>query len=181
MTIQQPQKGGVTIPAIMIARIRPGEQVIYHSKPHWIILARGAFWTVIALVCTLCSILVGTTDPPPGQPPPPEGLINTLITCGACLFALALFSTLVALSRYLASDFVLTNQRVIEEIGGIIGKRSKEIYIKQIDSVVVHTPLLGNIFGYGSIIIKSGASDIPLANYANPQDIRHNINHQISQ
>lgn len=164
----------IKVSAITVKQIKPGEQVIYQSKPHWIQLTKPALLVFIGLFCTLCSILPAITEPQPGQPPPPQGMINTFVTCSVCIFVVALVSTILTTLNYINSDFILTNKRLIYKKGGFKTK-THEIYLGAVDNVYVETPFMGKILGYGTVVIGSGAAIQQLPYYANPQGIRHRI------
>lgn len=157
-----------------------GERIIYKAKPHWIYLAKPIFLTLIGLVCTVCTLVLGTTKPPPGQPSLPNNTIEVFVTCSACIFAVALLGTIIVTLNYINSNFTLTSRRVIKERGGL-KHRSLEIYLKQVDSVFVETSFLGKLLGYGTIVIMSGAVKESLISVANPQEIRRCIQEQIAQ
>lgn len=158
----------------------PPETVLYQAKPHWIWLTRPALLMLVGLGCTCCSILAASANPPPGQPPPPEGMIATMTICSTCLLGLALLATIAATLRYIHSTFILTNRRVIWETG-IFTQKTLEIFLWKVDSVYVETPFLGNLLGYGTVIVISGASRQSLGIYARPQEIRQRIQEQVSK
>ena len=53
--------------------------------------------------------------------------------------------------------FVLTNRRVVE-VTGIFNKTVSDSSLEKLTDVVLRQPLLGRIFGYGSIEILTAAS-----------------------
>lgn len=157
----------------------PNEQIIYQSKPHWIFLAKPAALTLVGFFCTACTALTALAEPPPGQAPPPEGMLYTMGTCSACIFVAAFLVVLVRFTHYESAEFTLTNRRVIlEHLQS--RQHSLEIFLRQIDSVAVETSALGDLLGYGDVVIMAGAARQPLRRFANPQQIRHLIQEQIA-
>ena len=164
--------------AINVTPVRPGEYILYHSKPHWIHLLRSSLLVGTGLFCTCCTLFTAFSEPSPGRQPVSSETIQTLITCSTCLLAFALFSTFVSTLHYINSDFYLTNKRVISKSGGF-RQKTLEIFFNKIDSLYVETSLLGRLLGYGTIVIMSGASEQRLFKFANPQQIRNAIVNQI--
>lgn len=156
------------------------ETILFRARPHWIWLLRPALFMLFGLGCTCCSILVATAKPQPGQPPPPETMIQTMIYTSTCILGLALIVTIIAVLRYIHSKFILTNRRVILEKGVLI-QRSIEIFLWKVDSVYVETSPLGRFLDYGTVIVFSGAVREPLGIYAQPQEIRQRIQNQVSR
>lgn len=158
----------------------PPEKVLFQAKPHWIWLFRPALLMLFGLSCTCCSILAGTAKPSPGQRPPPETMIQTMIYISTCILALALLATIIAVLRYIHSNLILTNRRVIAE-KGVFTQKSMEIFLWKVDSVYVETSPMGRTLGYGTVVILSGAAREPLGIYPRPQEIRQRIQEQVSK
>jgi uncharacterized membrane protein YdbT with pleckstrin-like domain len=157
------------------------EKTILHAKPHWIYLARPALLIFVGLTCSVCSILTGLSKPSPGRPAPSDSLISSMVSCSGCILMLGLILTILMIVMYFNSSFTLTNRRVIIE-GGILNKKSHEIFLNKVESVYVERPLLGRMIGYGNIVITgSGGAKEPLRGFSDPQTIRNYIQEQVTK
>ncbi len=95
-----------------------------------------------------------------------------ILTIWAYGFGLLLF--LLALSRVLASEYFVTNQRVYIKYG-LLAKRAFEIKIEWITDVVVRQGVMGKILNYGNIIISiSGqyTGSVIMAGVSDPMHIK---------
>ena len=158
----------------------PDEQVIYTTKRHWAILIPPAFFVILGLCCSLLTIIGATTDPPPGQPPPPDQALFCLGGCTTLIFAAGLFGTVRAFSKFLNSEFTLTNRRMIAQ-EGIFNRNYSDIPLRQIDNVFVRIPFWGNTLGYGTLEISSTRATQPLNYVAGASRLRQLIQEQITK
>jgi len=156
------------------------ETLIYQAKPHWIYLARPVPFVAIGFLFLCCALLF-STQPATNQPPPPPEMINFFAGCGGCFFIFALILAVLIILGYMNADFYLTNKRVIAE-SGILSRSSKEIPLRQIESVIVFTPLVGRILGYGTVVISgSGGTKKVLPQIVKAEQVRHKIQDQIAR
>ncbi len=83
---------------------------------------------------------------------------------GACLVCFV--STLFA---YLKSEITLTNQRLLFKTGFIM-RVSGELPLENIETIFLVEPLLGRIFGFGTILVTSvGGAKFPLRYIGTPK------------
>ncbi|NJN99001.1 MAG: PH domain-containing protein [Anaerolineales bacterium] len=125
-------------------------------------------------------MIVGTAKPPPGQSPPPDGMIGTFATCTACIFGLAMIWLIFAVKEHITADFVLTNRRIILE-GGMLRRHTLDMYLKHIDSLYVNRSLLGQLLGYGTVNVRSQASSPWRFHIAKAEEVRRYIQEQIAR
>ena len=92
------------------------------------------------------------------------------------------FVALVIFLDWLTIKYTLTNKRV-ELTRGILGTFSQSIAVDRIHSVFLQRSLLGRIFNYGTIVIKSAATDfkIGFANISSPAERQEQIEEQIGK
>lgn len=86
---------------------------------------------------------------------------------------LGLFTLLLgpAIIRW-SSEFVITNRRIIIKTG-FIARKTFEMNLSKIESVNVDQPLMGRIFGYGSLtIIGTGGTRESFHNIRKPLEFR---------
>lgn len=159
----------------------PAERIILQSKPHWIILVPSGLVTLVGLACVSCTLLTALADPPPGQPPPPESMIQTMVYCSTCVLAVAMFWVISKIVEFIRSQFTVTNRRVIYERAGW-RSRSWEIFLKHVDTVYVETSVLGYLFGYGNIKVTAHQLAPPFqVKLANAEKVRAQIQEQVAR
>lgn len=102
------------------------------------------------------------------------------------LAALVLFfiSGIVLLKGVLyrkASEFVITNKRVIAKTG-VLQKQTSEIFLSKIESVGVDQSVTARALGYGSIAVRgTGGSVEMFQRIANPFEFRRQVQEQIGR
>jgi uncharacterized membrane protein YdbT with pleckstrin-like domain len=68
-----------------------------------------------------------------------------------------------------------TNKRVILK-RGIVSRKTEEMKLKSIETVVIDQGVLGRIFNYGTVRITGrGISDVVFTNIANPLQVKRDI------
>lgn len=159
----------------------PPERVIIRSKPHWVILVPSLLLTLTGLACVSCTLLTALADPPPGQKPPPDGLIQTMVYCSTCLLAVAMIWVFGKIVEFIRSQFTVTNRRVIYERAGW-KSRSWEVFLKHIDTVYAETSVLGHLLGYGNIKVTSRQLSPPFqVKLTDAEQVRNQIQEQIAR
>jgi uncharacterized membrane protein YdbT with pleckstrin-like domain len=122
------------------------ETVMYEGKLHWsIFLWPGLF----------CVLAIGGSV---------ELLMLKHVLAAGLLFLAALAFLLPALLRHSTNGLVLTNKRVISN-RGVTSRQSIDIALQKIEGVSVDQNLLGQLFNYGTIIIRGtggGLEKFPL-------------------
>jgi len=80
-----------------------------------------------------------------------------------------------------ASEFAVTNKRVIVKIG-LLRRHSSEILLRQVEGITVDQGLLGRIFNYGTIVIEGTGSDrTPYPGIGGPLQFRLAVQEQIDK
>jgi uncharacterized membrane protein YdbT with pleckstrin-like domain len=123
---------------IVEATLIKGESIVYRTKLHWAIFLWPMFWLVLTIL-NLPALI--TADP------------GTIDTGPATFFALiALITGTYEQTKFKWSEFVITNKRVVVKYR-VVGAKSLEILLNNIESIMVNQGMLGNILGYGTITI----------------------------
>jgi uncharacterized membrane protein YdbT with pleckstrin-like domain len=85
-----------------------------------------------------------------------------------------------AISKYLTTEFAVTDSRIIAK-SGVLRRNSLELHLRKLESIDVSQPLMGRIFGYGTIVASgTGGTRQPFPNIADPMGLRNRINRQIA-
>lgn len=126
----------------------PNESVVMKLHRHWIVVARELVWTVLVLILVVAAVLfLGNRIP-------------NDIKWVAVLVAVGLLglNMIVAWIRWVSSNFILTDQRVILNTG-VFSRNTKVIPLDRVQDCATHQNVIGRILGYGRAEIDAaGAS-----------------------
>ena len=152
----------------------PGEQVMYRTRLHWIVI----FWQLIwAVVFGLGGIylLVGM----PGLKTVTDQTIGIARIAGIVLVVIAVISFLIALVRRNSVEMAVTNKRVTAKVG-LLSHSTEEMMLNQIESIMVDQSVFGRMMGYGTITLRGvGGTPDPFPNIAHPLEFRRQVQHQL--
>ena len=156
------------------ANLITGEKVTYRGGLHWIVLASPVSITVIL-------VLVGVTLLVAGGSAKETELRDLAMSAGALAIFTAATYLLVAILRWRAAEFAVTNKRVIFKVGVLI-RRTQEMFLEKIESVSVDEGVLGRALDYGTIAIRgTGGTLEPFRNISHALEFRRQVQEQISQ
>ncbi len=155
----------------------PGETVQYQTKLHWIVmlghLAVAAVFELLAI-----TFLVASFSRPAGAKAMSSrgSMYWVVLICflvGATLFCIGLLKRNV-------TEMAVTNKRVIVK-SGLVDRRTTEILLSRIESVVVDEPALGRIFGYGTVTVRgTGGTPEIFEKIQHPLKFREQVQSQIA-
>lgn len=86
-------------------------------------------------------------------------------------YGLGLLIWATAAIRYLTTELVITNKRVIAKFG-IISRSTIEINLQKIESIQVRQGLLARFFNFGSIVLSGSGNHAPIPGISNPMQFR---------
>jgi membrane protein YdbS with pleckstrin-like domain len=154
-----------------------GERVVYVAGLHWGIFAKPVVSGFVALV--LMALLIRFRRDERVVVLFPIGDIALALSAAAFFFG-PVVMLLFRIIRYLTNDFVVTNQRVLVK-QGVLARRSLEILLVKVESVSVSQPILGRVFGYGTVrICGTGGTKESFPGIASPLELSRNVREQIS-
>lgn len=134
--------------------LAPGERVVVHSHPHWVVLA----WPSIVF---LLAVAIGGTA---------GGLVSTSnslsptakstlwIIIAVVWLVLVVWFVIKNLVNWMTTHFVVTDRRVMYR-NGIVTRSSVDIPVDRINSVEFRESLLDRVLGAGTLQIESASSD----------------------
>src|SRR5271154_2253834 len=100
------------------------------------------------------------------------------LALGAFLVAVILFG--IGLIKRNATEMAVTNKRVIVKTG-LASRRTVELLLTRIESVVVEEPFIGRMLGYGTVILRgTGGTPEVFPQIAPPLRFREYVQRQIS-
>jgi uncharacterized membrane protein YdbT with pleckstrin-like domain len=139
------------------SNLMPGEQILYRARFHWMIF----FWPAIFLICTLIGY-------------------SSSKEAGNVFLILAVLTGLNSFILYSTCEFAVTNKRVLAKFGAI-KRKSLDILLPKVESVLANQGVLGRIFGYGTIVVRgSGGTFEPFHKISNPLELRNQVQMAIS-
>ena len=153
-----------------------GETVQYQTKLHWIVMLSHA---VIAAVLVLIGVALLVA---PWSSVAGGGASLTLVlrVAGAASLLIGAIFFVVGLVRRSATEMGLTNKRVIVKTG-LANRRTVELLLSRIESVVVEEPAMGRMLGYGTVIIRgTGGTPEVFEKIAHPLQFREQVQSQIA-
>ena len=155
----------------------PGETVQYQTSLHWIVMlghvlaaAVLEFLAIIFLIASFSSWKGVEVAPP-----------RSVMYLGAFLcFAVGAILLTIGLVKRNSTEMGLTNKRVIVKTG-LASRRTIELLLSRIESVVVEEPAMGRMLGYGTVIIRgTGGTPEVFEKIAHPLEFREQVQSQIS-
>jgi uncharacterized membrane protein YdbT with pleckstrin-like domain len=76
---------------------------------------------------------------------------------------------------YLKSEVILTDRRLVFRTG-LLSRRSGELPLENVESIYISEPLLGRMFGYGTVTVTTvGGAGFPLSFIGSPQNFHSTL------
>lgn len=137
-----------------------GESVIYSAKLHWVVFLWPAIWLVIALIMFSSG--------------------GDAAAAGGGAIVIAILTGIASFINYSASEFGITNKRVLAKVG-FIRRNSLEVLLTKVEGIQVNQGILGRMLGYGSVVVSgTGGSKDPFHKISAPLEFRRKAQEQIA-
>jgi uncharacterized membrane protein YdbT with pleckstrin-like domain len=151
----------------------PGEQILYKTRLHSIVLVRPILEALILCVMGGFSIW-GARNEQVSSPP----LYKFLAIVAILLFLAALSRLLYGFVKRNATEMAVTNRRVLIK-WGIASRRTLELLLAKVESISVEESFWGRVFGYGTVIIRgTGGTPEPIVMVSRPGEFRRQVQQQ---
>jgi hypothetical protein len=125
-----------------------GERVTHRERQHWLVLLWGARLPIVAILAALLLLILSRNV---------DGAAQTLLGwLTLVLFVGGLAFLVWATLRYLNTEFVLTNRRVIQ-VEGVVNKRATDSSLEKINDAVLSQSIFGRMFGFGDLDVLTAA------------------------
>jgi uncharacterized membrane protein YdbT with pleckstrin-like domain len=143
------------------SNLMSSETVMYRTRLHKIMF----FWPIIfALAFCGLGFWVSHQD--------------TYKSISGMCYILAIIVLLPSYIKYISTEFVVTNKRVIVKVG-FIRRHTVETLLQKIEAVEVKQTILGRIANYGTLsVIGTGGTTEPFQNINNPLAFRRAVDEQ---
>ncbi len=125
----------------------PGEEILYKTRLHWILLLRRALLVALAVVVAAVSWQFEA----PAVVWYPD----------AALAAAGLLWALVHYIEMMTSEFAVTTVRLILKVG-LVARYTTELLISKVESIAVTQSLTGRLLGFGDLTVTGtgGAREV---------------------
>jgi len=131
----------------------PNETVVFRTRLHWIIFA----WPFLFLIFSGVAFWFEYKR------------------TGEVLLVITLILFLARYLVYMASEFAVTNKRVIVKVG-FLQRRTLELMLTKVEAIAVTQSLLGQLFSCGTITVTgTGGTKEPFANIRSPLQFRRAV------
>jgi uncharacterized membrane protein YdbT with pleckstrin-like domain len=151
------QKGAVM--SYVDRNLLQGEEVVYRARLHLVIFALPASIAAlgVALAVVVASWIVASV-----------------------FLVLAIVVAFPRYIRFVASEFAVTNKRVIVKVG-LVYRRTLELVLAKVETIGVEQSIMGRVFNYGTIVITgTGGTKELFKDIANPLEFRRRVQSQLA-
>ncbi len=149
----------------------PGEDIIYETRLHWVVLVWHTFLSLLFLVAPGVILIYEYYGKDDGRP---------YEWAGAILIAAAAIVIFIGIVRRSATEMAVTNKRVLIK-QGLANRRTLELLLQKVESIGVEESFMGRVLGYGTVVIRgTGGTPEPFAKIAHPLEFRRQVEQQIN-
>jgi uncharacterized membrane protein YdbT with pleckstrin-like domain len=152
----------------------PGEQVIYRTRLHWIVILGHLIFSIILGIAGAYLVLglPGVSNFPPND-------VQYARIGGGVLILIALISLIVAMVRRNSVEMAVTNKRVTVKVG-LASRSTEEMMLNRIESIMVDQSIMGRMMNFGTITLRGvGGTPDPFRRIAHPLEFRRQVQHQL--
>lgn len=151
-----------------------GEKVLYKTRLHSVaVLFPMLLALLLASGSTFCSYESMANRQSAAADSKP------LAIAGLVLLILAASTATLAVVKRNATEMAVTNRRVLIKTG-ILSRRTIEMLLARVESIVITEPFFGRMLGYGTVVIRgTGGTPEPFYLIANPTEFRRHVQEQI--
>ena len=152
-----------------------GESVLYRAHLHWVVLFGHALIGALGMLLGLG--LVAGTFITTGNDLGRGGTAAAI--GGVLLFGAGFAVLLIGILKRAATEIAVTNKRVLIKTG-FFGRKTIEIFLSKIESVVVDETFLGKTLGFGTVTVRgTGGTPERFDRVADPLEFRRQVQTQI--
>jgi len=152
-----------------------GESVQYQTRLHWVVML-GHLLVALLLDAAAVALLIFYSRV--RSSPEAHGEILLWVAIGAFVISAIVFA--IGAIRRNATEMALTNKRVIVKTG-LTTRRTLELVLARIESIVVEEPTMGRMLGYGTVIIRgTGGTPEVFEKIAHPLEFREQVQSELA-
>jgi uncharacterized membrane protein YdbT with pleckstrin-like domain len=150
-----------------------GEQILYRTRLHSIAV-------VVPLLVGIAVAIGGVACVYASLAHRQDGTENSKMwAAGLAVIVLGGITVAVAVLKRNATEMAVTNRRILIK-SGIMSRRTIELLLSRVESILITEPLFGRMLGYGTVVVRgTGGTPEPFALIANPTEFRRHVQEQI--
>lgn len=150
--------------------LMPNEKVLFTARVHPAVFLPSVFSFIVSISFLVYAFSTGSKDDVTlGLPT----CLLLLASGGGFLHSLSL--GIQALIILLTTEFAVTNQRVLAK-RGLIRRRTLEILLPQVESILVHQSILGRLLNFGTVTVTgTGGTRESFRAIVEPIEVRKRI------
>jgi uncharacterized membrane protein YdbT with pleckstrin-like domain len=115
-----------------------GETIVYRAHVHWKVFVLPVFFALASIGLIVASLLVPVLAP--------------MFWVGCILAAPAIVIGIERWIRFSASEFAVTNRRVLIKVG-VIRRHSVELLLEKVEGIGIEQSMTGRLLNFGSIVV----------------------------
>lgn len=151
-----------------------GERILYKTRLHSVAVLFPMILALLFLAGASACLYEAMAERQNGGEDP-----KVLAGAGIVLLVIAGLTGAMAIMKRNATEMVVTNRRVLIKTG-IMSRRTIEMLLARVESIVITEPFFGRMLGYGSVVIRgTGGTPEPFHLIANPTEFRRHVQEQI--
>lgn len=155
----------------------PGEQVIYETRLHWIVMLPHLVAGILLLDLPGILLLAYSFSQ--------NGIEHTTLRImqagGAVLLIAGAVTIVVGAIRRSATEMAVTNRRVVIKTG-LASRKTIEMLLNKVESIEVSETAMGRMLGFGTVVmIGTGGTSEPFHKVARPLEFRSQVQQQIEK
>jgi uncharacterized membrane protein YdbT with pleckstrin-like domain len=155
----------------------PGEQVIYQTRLHWIVMLPHLVVGILLLDLPAILLLVYMASRDRTEPT----TLHMMQAGAAVLLISGAVTMLVGALRRSATEMAVTNRRVVIKTG-LASRKTIEMLLNKVESIEVSETAVGRTLGYGTVVmIGTGGTSEPFQKVAHPLEFRSHVQQQIEK
>jgi len=151
-----------------------GEKVVYKTRLHWVMLVIPILLGLVILVPGIALLMPAVFGNKNASSVP-------LAIGGGFLILLAAIVIIRGFLMRNATEMAVTNMRIVIKIG-VASRRTVELLLSRVESIVVEETPAGRMLGYGTVVIRGiGGTPESFHSIAHPLDFRTQVQQQIEK
>ena len=155
----------------------PGEQVIYETRLHWIVMLPHLVVGILLLDLPGILLLAYSFS----QNGIEHTTLRILQAGSAALLIAGAVTIFVGAVRRNSTEMAVTNRRVVIKTG-LASRKTIEMLLNKVESIEVSETAFGRMLGYGTVVmIGTGGTSEPFHRVAHPLDFRSQVQQQIEK
>jgi len=144
------------------------EKIVYRAQLHWWIYGKSVFLLILGLIIIMFGANSGFNSAER------EG-VKVL---GGLLILVSLIGLINAYVSASSSEFAVTNRRIMMKTG-VAKRRLIELQLNRSEGLVIDQGIIGRIFNYGTIAVRTGGMVENFSPVADPYEFKRQINNAI--